>query len=556
MAAIEDGECDTGYEEYYTSGHDDDDYASGIFIDTYITTMRAAGRWQDLARHPRVKDLAGHWAREISRSAVSATTDEVRVVLETTRASGDEEAGWDAARAHWAAALEPDLAQRILSNPSDERLRRSLAQCALAAAQSTLVDCFNALAASAAVFVHLLADVHAAQGMIAAKMRARKVRPVLKALAPEAADIFRAFAFKNKGAKPVGAAALALLEQAAVTSTPAVLAKIVPVMIASGASPTAAIRRWLAETKDKDLAVGATEAAIAIGDEDLVWFARYHDRADARRAALDYLASRMPDPLPPELLGLATDPGSGVRRALVSALSARPHADHLSVLMRLTRDQWSDADPQYNEPDSHPIAREATGALAQYGSLPDAIGDELLELVRETTDRRLRQEALTAAAQLCGPEIRTKIWALAVNKQLGWLRVDAMDALSAASTVEVDIVTRITADRLIRLPAPLAVSATVLVSAHLAVPDAVGILEQMGHSNSHRALLLLGAVALERRDRAAALGLLDLLDAEHPARKLLDLDGELLPRTVLDDLGDVRIRRYVRPWLQDRIAKD
>jgi hypothetical protein len=78
----------------------------------------------------------------------------------------------------------------------------------------------------------------------------------------------------------------------------------------------------------------------------------------------------------------------------------------------------------------------------------------------------------------------------------------------------------------------------------------------MGHSNSHRALLLLGAVALERRDRAAALGLLDLLDAEHPARKLLDLDGELLPRTVLDDLGDVRIRRYVRPWLQDRIAKD
>ena len=197
--AIEDGECDTDYEEYYTSGHDDDGYASGIFIDTYITTMRAAGRWQDLARHPRVKDLAGHWAREISRSAVSATTDEVRVVLETTRASGDEEAGWDAARAHWAAALEPDLAQRILSNPSDERLRRSLAQCALAAAQSTLVDCFNVLAASAAVFVHLLADVHAAQGMIAAKMRARKVRPVLKALAPEAADIFRALAFKNRG---------------------------------------------------------------------------------------------------------------------------------------------------------------------------------------------------------------------------------------------------------------------------------------------------------------------------------------------------------------------
>jgi hypothetical protein len=379
---------------------------------------------------------------------------------------------------------------------------------------------------------------------------------VLKALSPEAAEIFSALAYKNRSAKPIGAAALALLEEAAVTSNPTVLAKIVPVIIASGARPTAAIRRWLAETRDKYLAVGATEAAIAIGEEDLVWLARHHHRADARLAALEYLAPRMPDPLPLELLRLATDPGSRVRRALVSVLGARPHAHHLSVLMRLTWDKWSDAEPQYNERDSYPIARKATAALAQYGSLPDAIGDDLLELARETTDRRLRQTTLGAAAQLCGPEIRKKIWTLVANKQIGGLRVDALDALSTASTVEVDIVKRITVDSLIKLPAPLAVSATVLVSAHLAVPDAVRILEHIGHSNSHRALLLLGAAALESRDRAAALGLLDLLGAKHPARKLLDLNGELLPSTVLDDLGDVRIRRYVRPWLQDRIAKD
>jgi hypothetical protein len=102
-----------------------------------------------------------------------------------------------------------------------------------------------------------------------------------------------------------------------------VLAKIVPVMIASGACPAAVIRRWLAETKDKALAVKATEAAIAVGDEELIWFALRHDRGDARRAALDYLAPRLPDPLPVELLGLVTDPGSRVRRTRVSALSAR-----------------------------------------------------------------------------------------------------------------------------------------------------------------------------------------------------------------------------------------
>jgi hypothetical protein len=171
--AFEDGEYDKVYEEYYNSGDDDEGYASGIFIDTYITIMRARGDWQDLARHPRVMDLAGHWAREISRSAVPATTNEVRAVLEATQASGDEEAGWDVARGHWDPALEPDLAERIMSNPSDERLRRSLACCALAAAESTLIACFDALGGSAAAFVHLLVDVHVAREMIRTNMRAR-----------------------------------------------------------------------------------------------------------------------------------------------------------------------------------------------------------------------------------------------------------------------------------------------------------------------------------------------------------------------------------------------
>jgi hypothetical protein len=178
----------------------------------------------------------------------------------------------------------------------------------------------------------------------------------------------------------------------------------------------------------------------------------------------------------------------------------------LPVLMQLTRDQWSDAEPHHNEPESYPIAREAVAALAKYGSLRDKVGVELLELAMGTADRELRRDALGAAAQLCGPEIRRKISALVANTKLGWLRVDAIDALSMATTVEADIVRKITADRLMRLPAPLAASATVLVSTHLPVADAVRILEQAGHSHSHRALLLLGAAALESRDRPAARG--------------------------------------------------
>ncbi|MNN89762.1 hypothetical protein D3C81_2076200 [compost metagenome] len=59
---------------------------------------------------------------------------------------------------------------------------------------------------------------------------------------------------------------------------------------------------------------------------------------------------------------------------------------------------------------------------------------------------------------------------------------------------------------------------------------------------------------MENRDHAAAVDLLDLLDVDHPARRLLDEEEELLPGTVLDDLGDVRIRRHVQLWLSYRIA--
>ena len=75
--------------------------------------------------------------------------------------------------------------------------------------------------------------------------------------------------------------------------------------------------------------------------------------------------------------------------------------------------------------------------------------------------------------------------------------------------------------------------------------------------HKRRALLLLGVCGLAARDRSVALGLLALLGADHPARRLLDLaDAERLPKTVLDDLGHIRFRKAVQGWLDDKIARD
>ena len=554
--AIEDGECDKVLEEYHSSAHDDDGYVSGVFIETYVCALRDGGRWRDLERHPRVMELAGHWAKVVRRSPAGATAEEVRSILAVTRASGGEEAGWEAARQHWDYGLTPDLAARMLADVDDERLRGSLALCALMCAQSSLIDWFHAVAGSAAQLIRLVVDVHLAWSSIGMRQRAGKIKPVLLVITPEATEIFKALALRNRSAKPVGPSALAILEEAATTSPLDVLEAIVPVMIASGLRPTQAIRRWLTQTRDKASAVAATRAAIAIGDEELVRLALGHDRADARLAAFEHLVLTLPDPFPRELLGFSTDPGSRVRLALVRELARRPDPEHLAVLIGMTRDKWSDAEPMHDDADSHPIARAAIEALAPYGSIPNEVGVGLAALALASRDRKLRQAALNAAAALCGPEVRYRIWTLVDTGKTATVRVDALDALCAAPTVEVEIVERITAETLMKLPAPMIASATILIAVHRAVDDAVAVFEQVAHSNLHRVLLLLGARVMEERDRTAALRILGLLTAGHPARRLLDLNGELLPRTVLDDLGDVRIRRYVQPWLQDLIAED
>ena len=162
-----------------------------------------------------------------------------------------------------------------------------------------------------------------------------------------------------------------------------------------------------------------------------MWLALDHGRADAREAALPYLAARLPDPLPPRLLDFSSDPGSRIRRALVRILATRRCAEHQGVLRKLIDDDWSDAEAFHYEEPSYPIAREAVVGLAAYGCLSDDIGEVLLFRAERTDDRSLGMVALDTAAQCCSPAIRKKIWALSFIDQARWVRVDAIDALSS-----------------------------------------------------------------------------------------------------------------------------
>ena len=555
--AIKDGECDEADEEGYQMQHEDDGYSAGVFVSAYVKRIRSIGQWPTLAEHSRRSELGRAWAEDISRASGSVSLDEIRAVIDVTRSSEDENQAWEAACGHWQASLAGDLKQRLLSNEDDNRLRVSLIYCALMESPSTLTACLEHLSAVPASFVHLLVDMHRTNGRISSEVRAQRLRPVLESISCVGKEIFEALSIKDIPPRSVGKGALSLLNEAAETVPPFVLDKIVPVIIASGSASSGAIRRWLVETDDHQLAKSAAEAAIRIQDDELVWIALDHARADAREAALVYLANTLPDPLPRQLLALASDPGSRVRRSLVRILADRPHPDHMSVLLRLIDDKWSDADLYHNDSPSYPIAREAISGLATYNTLSNEIGETLLFGAEHTDDRLLGIVALETAAQYCGPAIRKRIWDLSFLEHLRWVRVDAINALTRAKVVESDILDAITAKLILQLAPPLAASACVLLVTHGRVEAVVEAMEQIAHSAKKRAFLLLGAYGLADRDRRAAIRLLALLGSEHPARRLLDLqDGELLPNTVLDDLGHIRVRKAVHGWLSDIIAKD
>jgi hypothetical protein len=109
---------------------------------------------------------------------------------------------------------------------------------------------------------------------------------------------------------------------------------------------------------------------------------------------------------------------------------------------------------------------------------------------------------------------------------------------------------------ILKLGPALAASAIVFVCRHATLEEAIALCEQMVYSNARRMLALLGAAQVYGRDASAGLAILNLVPEGHAARGLCNLDAGLLPATVLDDLGDVKLRKWVRLWLSDHIANE
>ena len=547
--ALEDGELDTAF-DYYLEG-DDSGYCSEALLHQYVKAKRHAGDWRGLAGHARAPELAEAWADTLHRAKKPAPIEEVQAVLDLTLQSNCQSEGWNAVSHNWHAELAPRLSDQLSNAPEEQQLRDALTQCAVMHAPSIFSDILARSNGEPGITVHLLRDIAAAIRACNLVDGPLDLRWLKTGFRDEHHNIVDALLLPLT---PLTDVELALLEEAAETVPVRVLEDIVPLLRINGAKRSRPIARWLRETSDKNSAVAAAEEAVRSGDTALIWQALTHARADARLVALHALLEMLPNPLPARLLHLATDKGSRVRLALAKALAERPHPDHLPTLLSLTRDGWNDAEPQHNEPDSFPIARQAAKGVRNFPSVSASECDSLIDIALKTSDVGLTCEAFSTAADMGEPEHRRQIWRLSRNKELHWTRVFALEGLTNARAVEEDIVTQLTSTMLLRDPPPLAIAALPFLCRHSSVENGMKIFEQLGKSSSHRSLVLVAACWLEDKDRDAALSLLNFLPADNPGRRLLEAGYPKLPRSLLDELGDVRVRSYVAKFFKNRLS--
>jgi hypothetical protein len=149
---------------------------------------------------------------------------------------------------------------------------------------------------------------------------------------------------------------------------------------------------------------GAAKLAAELQIWPLVESCLRHPLASVKVVALKSLATRDADgALPPNLLALADDNSSDVRKALAVLLKDRPDASHVETLVKLAGDQWTQFE-SYGHPADFPIAVAAAEAL---GVTPDLLAPVLpvLEgIARRTSDGELRTLLLAAVLANGGAE--------------------------------------------------------------------------------------------------------------------------------------------------------
>ncbi|MFK0204725.1 hypothetical protein [Agrobacterium sp. NPDC090283] len=544
---IRNGEHSEDYAEHLTDMHHDDGDTADSFIRLYVAELRRRSGWNTIVARPRSAELVWGWIQVLGGDGVIPQPGEMVGLADAVRGHRHDAHFWDMARNKWSADLDSRL-DDYLKTPG-------LAEDKRYAVLKTMI--VNEPAQGHA-WIQAMATVEDLQGVLRAMTDLRvlvngyELKAEIMAFAADAPDQAGPYAQLARAVLDETPYALSPIEidrlEAFDAASPDLQVVLVRLLAGAGRPVRKYIESLLAGNEIEDIGRATTALAFAAkeGLLDIVEGALKHRFADVRRDALLAIANGLVAPLPAHILAMAHDKGSGVRRAVVEILGAKPDAAHQATLIGLTADTWTRAEIYYGEEASYPIATAAAKLLGDQAPLfADAI-DTLMTQAAVTSDPDLRNALLLAVAKQGDVAGRDRLADIALEIGRPRLHGAAAEALFLSGDRSPIRAARFE-KHLLSDGAPNVAVSMALVVGSTGDKTAVLTLARTLYMNPDRSALvvplLLGAAFGEEglMDAIAAL----LPDEIRTGLALAFNEDVLAPRTLLDPLGDFRLRSAV-----------
>ncbi|NVK23075.1 MAG: hypothetical protein HWD86_11210 [Kangiellaceae bacterium] len=549
---IRNGEHSEGYAEHLADMHADDGDTADTFNCLYVAELRSRSGWNAIIAHRHAAELVWGWIQVVGAKGIAPQRGEMVGLADAARGHRHHARFWELAREKWSADLNSRLADDLRTPDLADDTRHALLKTMIIQAPLIGLSWLNEMT-----------NAQNLQGVLRAMTDLRELTNGYDLEAEVSA--FANNALGQCG--PYEPLARAVFEQCYYALSPTEIEQLeildataspdleleqARLLAAAGRPVRTYVESLLAtkcdELKDIRRATNALAIAIREGLTDIVQGALTHRFANVRRDALLSISAPLTAPLPAHILAMAHDKGSGVRQALVEILKAKPEATHQSTLIGLIADKWTRADIFYGEEVSYPIASSAAQLLGEQASLfADAI-DILMAEAAVTSDSGLRDALLLAVAKQGDVAGRDRLADLALEFGRPGLHSAAAEALFLAGDRSDARAARFE-PHILRGHGRAAsvVTSMALVVGATGDKTAVLALARKLFVNPDRSALvvalLFGSIFGEDGlyDELAAI----LSDEVRDGLLAAFTDGALAPRTLLDALGDFKLRAAV-----------
>lgn len=554
---IKNGEYSGDYAEHLSETAGEDGYTADELLKAYVTRLRSERGWTAVRDHPERPRLLRWWLDIVRREEAEPKPNmaEVQEVLRDAFGSGREEWLWETLIVYWHADFGGALVKRILRGHLDADVRAEAAAC-LALKAPELFDQIRSTLLNAGNTTRLVgifddlsraatARSYRGKGFIS---QSSKWAQELDAAHRGMVNVFEKPERERDWTLP--AESIDLARALAPVDEQLRLIKI-RFGAANGFGVDDEIEAVLAQTQDVDVATAAIDVAIATQRFGIVDRGLQHVLGVVRARSLESVAARTAGTLPSELLRMAQDKSRYVRESLVRVLSNRLIPAYVDALLVLASDTWSDwtGIPGRGNAD-YPIAQAAADCLVNIPALPSDKAQATIERAKVCQDFKARTALFQAVASNASESDRENVLRIVRSPGRTDVRTGAALALwHAADQGKTEFVSKIEAQDLIRLPSDLSGILTLMVGRHgddAAVEAAIGL---FAGTSTRKAFLLLLAYAASDRGAEVLRRIRAPLPDGHMARALLaGTINRPLPRSAVDDLGDVPTNRTVY-WL-------